>query len=166
MAQLNNIMRNFIIFIGLVLFFLPHTSAQSFSSMERVDPIKWETLVEQQNDSIYHLIFKADIGEGWHLYSQNKMEGTGPIPTKFNFTDAPKKYILIGKTKEPDRPTSFDPIFGKSIKYFENQVIFVQSVKVIYSGEINIEASIRFMLCDNHRCIAPETLNFEFNLNK
>ena len=45
---------------------------------QMVDPVKWDTQVEQVSKEEYKLIFTADLDPGWMLYSQHTEDG-GPI---------------------------------------------------------------------------------------
>ena len=35
-----------------------------------IEPVKWDTSVKKENDSIYTIYFQAKISGEWHLYSQ------------------------------------------------------------------------------------------------
>ncbi|MFZ0490573.1 MAG: hypothetical protein WAM00_10025, partial [Salegentibacter sp.] len=92
-------MRNLLIlFIFSLSFF--HGQAQVYSATDNSqisDPVTWKASVEKENDSIYTLIFKATIDEGWHMYSQKEADiELAPIPTAFTFNDSIQSYQLVG----------------------------------------------------------------------
>ncbi|HET7360659.1 MAG TPA: cytochrome c biogenesis protein CcdA [Salinimicrobium sp.] len=153
--------------LALILVFLVSTlnaGAQIFPGQTGiVDPISWEASVEKQNDSIYHLIFKADIEPGWHLYSQRETQPGGPIQTKFTYIPS-EEYKLVGKTRESEGISGFDKFFQMDVKYFENEAKFVQPVKIISSKLPVIEAEVYFNVCDDTRCLAPERIPFKISL--
>lgn len=152
-----------VVFLFLTFPFLI-ISAQSFPGQSGIiDPIEWKATVEQQNDSIYHLIFQAEIERGWHLYSQNEVQEGGPIPTAFSFVPS-DNYQLIGKTKEPHGTALFDPVFQMEIKYFNNQATFVQPIKLTSPEKPEIEVEVYFMVCDDTRCLPPQTIPFKISL--
>ena len=128
-----------------------------------LDPIEWEATVEKQNDSLYHLVFTATMEAGWHLYSQEEVEEGGPIPTEFSFNFPQGSYELVGETREPDGVALFDPVFQMDIKYFNDEAIFVQPIKVLSDGSEIIEAEVYFMVCDDEQCLAPETVAFSLS---
>ena len=128
-----------------------------------LDPIEWEATVEKQDDSLYHLIFTATMEPGWHLYSQEEVEEGGPIPTEFTYEFPEGSYELVGNTQEPDGTALFDPVFQMDIKYFEDEVTFVQPVKVLSDSIQIIEAEVYFMVCDDQQCLAPETVAFSLS---
>ena len=116
--------------------FLSHGQAQFFetdnSNSQFTDPISWEASVEKENDSIYTLIFIAQLDQGWHLYSQKEAEiDIAPIPTAFTYNDSPETFELLGKTEEPDAEPVYDEVFEADITFFEGEVVFKQKVKVI-----------------------------------
>lgn len=128
------------------------------------DPVDWKASVEQQNDSVYHLVFRAELEEGWHLYSQEEVGNDGPLPTEFSFNDSPDTYELLGETREPEGTALFDPVFQMDIKYFEDEVTFVQPIRVLASGSPEIQAEVFYMVCDEEVCLAPETVPFTLSL--
>lgn len=128
------------------------------------NPITWEATIEQENDSIYKLIFKADLEPGWHLYSQEEVEAGGPLPTEFSFNSDSGNYNLVGETSEPEGTALFDPVFEMNIKYFEEEATFVQRIKVNSPEASVVEAEVFFMVCNDEQCLAPETVPFSLSL--
>ncbi|NJY62925.1 DUF255 domain-containing protein [Salinimicrobium sp. CDJ15-81-2] len=129
------------------------------------DPIEWEAAVEQENDSIYTLIFRASLEPGWHLYSQEEIDiEIAPIPTAFTYTEAPGKYELLGPTEEPDVPPLYDAVFEADITYFEDEAEFRQKIKVLDPKDLEITAEVYFSVCDDEKCLPPETERFNFSI--
>lgn len=145
----------------LLLTGLFSTQAQVFQSAndsQIADPIDWEATLEQQNDSLYTLVFTATLDKGWHLYSQ-QIDEDGPIPTTFTFTSI-KGIELIGEMEEPDVPAIYDDVFGMDIKFFKDFAVFKQQIKVLDPGAL-IEVEVEFMVCDDKQCLPPETVPFQ-----
>lgn len=155
-------------FILIVFFFAAGftASAQIFNQEESgiQNPVTWKAAVEQKNDSIYELVFTAILEPGWHLYSQEEVEVGGPLPTEFSFDSETGNYELVGETVEPEGVALFDPVFEMDIKYFEDEVDFVQTVKTEPGKNPVVEASVFFMVCDEEQCLAPETVPFTLSL--
>ena len=128
------------------------------------DPVTWEASVEKQNDSIYHLIFSAELESGWHFYSQEEVEEGGPLPTSFSYNAEAAGYELVGETIEPEGTALFDPVFQMDIKYFKDQVSFVQAIKVSPGANPKVEAEVFFQACDEEKCLAPEVVPFTLSL--
>lgn len=136
----------------------------SFSAGGIIDPIDWEASVEKQNDSVYHLVFKASLDQGWHLYSQQEVEDGGPLRTEFSFNASPQTYELIGETQEPPVEAQYDPVFQMEVKFFKEEVTFVQPIKVLSDDLTQVESEVFFNVCDDERCLAPETVPFTLSL--
>lgn len=157
--------------LAFILFlFLSLTTAEgqvfdpeSFGNSGIQDPIEWEASLEQENDSIYVLVFKAFLEEGWHLYSQKEAQiEIAPIPTEFSFNDASGNFELLGPTEEPDVQPVYDQVFEADIIYFEREAIFRQRIKVNDPERAEIIAEITYSVCDDEQCLPPETERFTF----
>ena len=127
------------------------------------DPVKWSTSVNKVDETNYEVVFKANIDEGWHIYSQFINGDDGPIPSEFEVkADGLKKE---GKTLEPYGLTAFDKTFQMEIKYFENEALFTQKVSITDIYKDPLSASVFFMVCNDERCLPPEEKIFEVYLN-
>jgi thiol:disulfide interchange protein len=128
-----------------------------------LDPVDWEFEYTWVTDKEIDLLFKAEIEDKWHLYSQNIAEG-GPIPTSFTFTPS-EHYRLSGKTIEVTKPeTRHDPSFGIDIRMFSHEAIFKQRIILLTGQDFVLEGSIEYMSCDNSRCLPPKTEEFALDL--
>ncbi|WP_029035920.1 protein-disulfide reductase DsbD family protein [Salinimicrobium xinjiangense] len=129
------------------------------------DPIKWEAGLEKENDSIYTLVFTAFLERGWHLYSQEVVDiEIAPIPTAFTYTEASGKYELLGSTEEPDVPAKYDAVFEADITYFENEAEFRQKIKVFDPQDLVITAEVYYSVCDDEKCLPPDTQRFTISI--
>ncbi len=146
-------MRYLFLMVGLLL------TTSSFGQI--YDPVDWVTSVEKTNDSTYTLIATATIEDGWHLYSQDVPDG-GPIATEFSYKES-EDYDLFGETIEEEGNTIQDPVFEMEITYFEDEVDFRQQIR--YNGApIKVTGEVTFMVCDDERCLAPNTEVLIFKL--
>ncbi|MCX7697152.1 MAG: protein-disulfide reductase DsbD family protein [Bacteroidales bacterium] len=129
-----------------------------------LQPVKWKSYVQKHNDSIAHLVFKATIDPGWHLYAQDVPPG-GPVPTTFSVKPG-KHFTLIGKvypvTKAHD---GYDSTFEMNIKFYENSATFVQPIKILSNEKFTVEATVEFMACNNITCITPQEVDFSFTID-
>lgn len=129
-----------------------------------LQPVKWTFESKKTAPNTYDLIFKAKIDKGWHLYSQFLASDDGPVKTTFTF-EQDKAYARKGIVQEKSKPTEkFEEMFNMKVKYFSNEAVFVQQVKL--SSEIKqIKGSLNFMVCDDARCMPPEDVEFSFPVN-
>ena len=124
--------------------------------------VVWGYTVESLGDNTYSLHFKATIGEGWHLYSQDLPSEDGPIATGFYFEEEGHEWI--GKVEEKGkRITDYDPNFEMDLNYYANEVEFVQKVK---TDSALIRGEFEFMVCNDVMCLPPELIEVEFDLLK
>ncbi|WP_103866331.1 thioredoxin family protein [Aquimarina sp. I32.4] len=153
-------MRYFILLLTTILF-----SNSLFS--QTLDPVKWKASVQNETEDVYTLSFEATLDKGWHLYSQKEAQGDeiAPTPTEFTYNTTPETYILIGETIEPKGIEKFDNIFEMNVKYFEDKVTFTQKIKRIDNNLKEVKAEVFFSVCDDEKCLAPETVDFIINLS-
>ena len=149
------------LFSGLLflLAFTTHVGAQIYN------PVKWETSSEQINTTEYDLIVTATIESGWHLYSID-VPDNGPIPTTITFEENINVYELSGEVKEGEGHEEYDNVFEMNIKYFEEEAIFRQRIKLKTSPSVPIKGILEFMVCDDKSCLPPTEVDLEFDLNE
>jgi len=128
-----------------------------------LDPVSFETDYQKVSENTYDLTFKAQIEEGWYIYSQFLDEG-GPIPTSLNFENA-RGFEVIGKTEEisDHKKEGHDEIFDMQVVKFAKEVTFRQRIKAV-STPITISGFVEYMTCDDTRCLAPTQKNFTIKI--
>lgn len=148
-------MKQFLFLSGLVLLFF-----QSFSQV--LEPVKW-TFSSKQNGQEVHLIFKAAIDEGWHLYDTS-LPGGGPVPTSINYNDS-TLFEPAGELQKNPRPTEmFDEAFQMDLRYFSHQAEFIQIIRLKSDKPVTIDGYVEFMVCNDETCLPPTEADFEFSL--
>ncbi|MDR1553441.1 MAG: thioredoxin family protein [Prevotellaceae bacterium] len=131
-------------------------------SFAQQNPVTWKTSVAQTEDSIYQIIFEADIENRWHLYDIGPYEN-GPNATVFTF-DLPANARLIGGIEMIDKPfKKFDDMFGMEIGLFEKKARFSQKIKLSGDGA-TINANVEWMVCDDKQCLPPTDEDFTINV--
>jgi hypothetical protein len=127
-------------------------------------PYNWTYSAKKISDNVYELHFHMDINNPWHTYSQFTADG-GPVATKFSFTKNPL-YTLDGNVKENGKLIKkYETVFGVDVKYFSDQVDFVQVVKLKTKAKTNFSGSVEFMVCNDQQCLPPTTQKFSIALN-
>jgi hypothetical protein len=89
------------------------------------------------------IVFRADIGSGWILYSSDFEMEIGPRPAKFTF-DANPALSLVGPVQAVGPKRKKDATFGEEYTYFASHAEFRQKAKVLaslktVSGRINAQ---------------------------
>ncbi len=142
-----------------LILFLAIFSFANFSNAQLLSPVKWTYSVEQKGNDEATLVFKANIQEEWHIYSQFTPDG-GPLPMEFTF-DKDNNYERVGKVEEPKGHRSYDETFKVDVITFDGKQTFTQKVKLKRSG-FSIKGSIFGQVC-KESCIMFDT-TFEFKI--
>lgn len=137
-----------------ILYFLLFLISIQFADAQIIKPVKWTTDVEKLSDSEYNLIYKAEIKDKWHLYSQFLKEG-GALPTEFFYDSiqSTNDFKLIGKAIESESVTKFDKVFQMEMTFFDKEATFTQKIKVLNPDLKSITSEISFQACDDEKCI-------------
>jgi hypothetical protein len=112
--------------------------------------IQWYFSEEYLGDSLFEITITANQKNGWHIYSQERLDGSIYMPTKFEFTPSPS-YKLIGKTKEFG--TTYHAGEFREKIFDGTKAIFKQKIKFYNTNEITLNYA--FMACKD-ACFAPE----------
>lgn len=149
-------MKKFALFIlALVI------SATAFSQGE--NPVKWDFKAVKKDAKQYTLVITATFAKPWHIYSQTTPDG-GPIPTEIKFKANPL-VTLDGKVNEDGSlKTIHDANFGVDVKYFSDKVVFTQVVKLKAPVKTHAAGEIKYMVCNDERCLPPKTIPFDITL--
>jgi hypothetical protein len=136
--------------------------AFNFVSAQVADPVQWSFKTKRLSDTEAELQFIATIDGVWHVYSQFVPEG-GPVPTSFKI-DKGAGFELVGKVTEPKPHEEMDPNFNMIVKYFSNNVVFTQKIRITTGKPVVVTGILEFMCCDNLMCLPPSEVPFSFNL--
>jgi thiol:disulfide interchange protein DsbD len=129
-----------------------------------LDPSKWEVSVNKISDSEAEVIITTTLDKGWHIYSQKLPSEDGPFPTKVTFENL-KNIELIGDVNEVGNMKSeYDPNFMLTLNFYADKVSFVQKVKILGKPS-TLTALVDFMLCDDEKCLPPDTYETEIDID-
>ena len=129
-------------------------------------PVSFKYEVKKLSGNLFELKIIAKIEEPWHIYSQHTPTEGPSLPTSINFVRNPLVEI-VGKPEEKGKIiTKHEEVLDVNLKYFANQVEFVQKVKLKASVKTNLMGSIEYMACTNERCLMPTTEKFTLYLNE
>ncbi len=148
-------MRNFFNLFIVFLF--------SFQIVYSQNPVTFKTSVNKISENNYELVTSSEIESEWRLYSQFLIEG-GAIPTEFIFKNNKSLFKLIGKAKESESITKYDPIFRMDQTYFINSNTFKQKIKLNDPNIDKIFATIFYQSCNEYLCIYREA-ELVFNID-
>jgi thiol:disulfide interchange protein DsbD len=127
-----------------------------------LQPVKWSFETKKINNETVDLILKVQIDKGWHIYGVDTLD-MGPIPTSFKFKPS-DAYELVGRTKIPKSTEYYDKEFKMNINYFSDISVFIQRVKMKSDKPFTITGELENQACNDRSCIAPEIVEFSFDL--
>ena len=134
-----------------ILFLFPIlVNAQLFS------PAKWSSSVKEVGQNEFEIEVTGKIDKGWHLYSMKHPDGGIGIPASASFKPAANAKLVGSAREVGKRIDKYSQIFEQDEKYYENQVKFVQKVKVSGDKPVNVSYTIEFQMCDAERCLPPD----------
>lgn len=146
-----------ILSIVLLLFFALQMQAQT------LEPITWETSVENNSDTEATLRFAAKIQKGWHLYGFDLPED-GPNATSITL-DLPEGVVAEGDFVADHAPVEqFDPVFSLKLSWWENDVVFTRNLKISDGKSHEISGKIFFQGCNDQTCISPQKIPFTLKI--
>ena len=91
-----------------------------------LEPVKWEFSVhETESENELDVVFHASVDACWHIYSQFLDDPNGPLPTYFEVA-VPDGVEKVGDVTECDPLVEYDPNFMMDLKFFEEEVYWVQ----------------------------------------
>lgn len=120
-------------------------------------PVKWQYASKKISDTEAVVMFRAVIDEGWHIYSLHVPDG-GPEKTVIQLKPS-TSYHPIGAVMEPDPKLKYEDVFDMEVPYFDGAVVFQQKVKLT-EPSATVRGTIRFMVCDEMRCLPAEDIEF------
>jgi len=130
----------------------------TFSSYSQIlDPVKLEVLSLKKEGNNYEVHINVKIDKWWHIFSQKseQEDGLGPNPTSIVFENN-KTVILKGNIKEKGKLIEkFEEVFEVNTKYYENTVVFVQSVQKKTDKPVTLKGTITYMACKDELCLTP-----------
>jgi hypothetical protein len=121
--------------------------------------VRWTFTAKKLNETTYEVHMNAQINGNWHMYAQQA--GEGPVSTSFEFVKNPL-VSFDGQVKEVGKLKKVhEEAFGSEVKFYENQVDFIQVVKLKGKVKTNIAGKVEFMVCDDKQCLPPATVDFK-----
>ncbi len=134
-----------------ILFLFPIlVNAQLFT------PAKWTSSVKEVGQNEFEIEVTGKIDKGWHLYSSKHPDGGVGIPANATYKPGANAKLVGGVREVGKRIDKYSQIFEQDEKYYENQIKFVQKVKVTGDKPTNVTYTIEFQMCDAERCLPPD----------
>jgi thiol:disulfide interchange protein DsbD len=153
-------MKHVIVFLIAILTAFSAAHAQDSTSSQVA---KWQYTAEKKNDGEYVLHFKGAIDKGWQLFSTT-MSDDDPN-TRVVLDTASAGAELLGVTENGKLGSRKEPLFdGLQIKYFENEVELLATVK-LQPGAKKVAGTVNYMALKGEEVVGPEEVPFKFNVD-
>ena len=121
-------------------------------------PVRFTTQLKMDKSAIAEIVFSGKIEPKWHVYSTNLPSG-GPTSATFTISKI-EGAELVGKlTPHGKEISKHDPLFDMQLRYFENNVTFIQKVKFT-KPNYKIEGYLEYGACDDQSCMPPTYVEF------
>lgn len=141
----------------IILLFSAFIINSSFAQI--LNPVKFSYATVKKSNNQYEVHIKTAVDPKWHIYSIYNPDG-GAQATALTFTNAKS----VGKAREAGKlKTIFEKEFKVDQKYFEQNVDFIQMVKVV-PGAKKVSGTIEYMVCNDRQCLPPKTVTFDIAL--
>jgi hypothetical protein len=108
------------------------------------------------------LQISAKIENGWHLYALDLDPNIGPVPTQIVLEKNKAVKILNSFEASTKAKQSYDPNFGAEVSYFEQS--FEASNRIVVKKTTTARGELTYMLCDDKRCLPPQSIPFEIKV--
>lgn len=142
-----------------LIFILLSTFIINTSFGQILNPVKFSYSTVKKGSNQYEVHIKTAVDPKWHIYSIYNPDG-GAQATALMFTNVK----TVGKPKEAGKmKTIFEQEFKVNQKYFEQNVDFIQTVKV-QPGTKKVSGTIEYMVCNDRQCLPPKTVAFDIAL--
>ncbi len=145
---MTNTFRSFLVSVAALLL----GSVASFAQAPEATA-KWSVSGSEVSENVYELTFKAEIVDGWHIYTVD--HAYNPIVIEFTPDD---RYSLDGDLKQVTEPSDF-----RGEKVFYNSVELTQRVRLT-GGGATVAGEISWSGCNEQFCAAPESWEFSVPL--
>ncbi|MDX1476477.1 MAG: protein-disulfide reductase DsbD family protein [Saprospiraceae bacterium] len=128
------------------------------------NPVTWSTFYKRFDSGHLALTVRAEIEQGWYIYSQ--FTGEGPVPTTFYFDEIDGvEYLSAVSETGPQRVDGYDIHFDSDQVKWKQVVDFTRMAEV--TGDVRvITGELEFMTCNDERCLAPTYVDFSIDLTR
>ena len=131
--------------------------------LAQTESVKWKHSVTDKGDGLYTVQFKAEIGDGWHIYVIDPAKALNPTELKFEPSNG---VTAEGELRELSKGHyAVDEFLSMEIGQYEKEAIFEQDFKLTGEGG-EVKAAISYQACNVGSCLSPTTEEVVITLGK
>ena len=130
------------------------------ASWAQENPVKWKCSVKYLKGNEAELVIKANVGGGYHLYSQ---DAGGALPTTFNFPES-GNFKLVGTASENPAPVEENDEFLGMVRFFAKDAEFRQKITIHTEEDFTIDATVDYQVCNDETCLPFNDIELSFNV--
>jgi len=125
------------------------------------NPVTFSVKQNQVSPTEVDVIFTGKIQPGWHVYSTGMPDG-GPTSATINMEKSDGVEKMGALKAQGNEINKYDELFGMKVRYFENNVSFVQKYKIT-GKTYNIKGYLEYGACNDQMCMPPTTVDFDYS---
>ncbi len=123
-------------------------------------PVTFTVQQKQTSPTEVDVVFTAKIDKGWHVYSTNLPDG-GPQSAEMHTELAEGAEPVGSLIKQGKEISEDDKVFGMKVRYFENNVTFIQKYKIT-DKTYHLKGYLEYGACNDQMCMPPSTVDFDY----
>jgi len=140
------------------------SSTASEGGKKLLKPVTWDFDLEKISESDYYLVYKANIEQGWTVYSQF-IDGDGPVPTSISFEGIDGIELVGGGEESGKKKEGYDKIFQMEVtKYLSDEPFIIKQKVKVKDASIPVTGYLTYMTCDKEKCLPPTDIDFSFDI--
>jgi DsbC/DsbD-like thiol-disulfide interchange protein len=135
-----------------------------------IKPVRWSVVGGRASHFVVPgrttpISIRADIAEGWHIYSLTQKPG-GPIPLTIRLL-GPVDVVVRGIIKAPQPERQFDGNFRMETELYSGAPVFTIPVGIpgrAEPGARKIQIGVRYQVCSATLCLPARTEKLDVTL--
>ena len=118
-----------------------------------MEPVHFQSRLEQKNDQEAWLVFTATIDDGWHVYS-TRLGSDGPTEASLHIVKLDGARLVGALQPVGQEVKQYDAVFGAELRYFEHRVTFRQRLKPV-KPRFSVDCYLEYGVCSSEMCLPP-----------
>ena len=117
------------------------------------EKVKWSIQALPEPNNLTNIKIRAEIEIGWHIYSIQTPENSGPIPISVVINKNRSLKIKGGFIEKSIAINKFDANFDSDVFIFEDK--FLGELKVKVKKDTELTTVLTYMVCNEVMCLPP-----------